>query len=61
MGPVMGYCDGDGTDTVGLYDLDGSYRYLKPSFDSGWDDCRFKYGQSYNNWDPTTDYWGDMS
>ena len=55
--PIVGDWNGDGTDTVGLYDPATSMFYLKNSNSTGFADVAFGYGPGGSGWTPVVGDW----
>lgn len=55
--PVAGDWDGDGTDTIGLYDPNSSIWYLRNTNSTGPADKEFTFGPLNSNWLPVVGDW----
>jgi hypothetical protein len=55
--PIAGDWDGDGRDTIALYDPTQSVFYLRNSNDSGFADVTFCYGTPNGGWTPIAGDW----
>ena len=55
--PIAGDWDGDGTDTIGLYNPVTSMFYLRNTNDSGYADVTFAYGPAGAGWMPIAGDW----
>ena len=55
--PIAGDWNGDGFDTVGLYDPATGTYFLKNSNSGGMADITFPYGPSSSTWLPTAGDW----
>jgi hypothetical protein len=55
--PIAGDWNGDGRDTIALYDPTQSVFYLRNSNDSGFADVTFSYGPANSGWTPIAGDW----
>ena len=55
--PVVGDWDGDGCDTIGLYDPMTAMFYLRNSLTTGMADIAFPYGSAQSGWQPLIGDW----
>jgi hypothetical protein len=60
MVPIVGDWDGNGTDTVGLYNPTTSMFFLKNSNSTGFADLAFAYGPGGSGWTPLAGDWNDQ-
>ena len=55
--PIAGDWNGDGKDTIGLYDPANSVFYLRNTNDTGYADVTFAYGAAGAGWMPIAGDW----